>query len=71
MRSRWQAFLPVAMLAFGLIGLFALFEGNVGTLYRHRAMNVVAPIAVLAGPSLVALVFRIASLLAALRRPEA
>jgi hypothetical protein len=52
-RRRLDRVVPIAAIVIvGLVGL-ALGEGNVGTLYRHRAM-VIPPAAVLAGGGLVA-----------------
>lgn len=46
--------LPMALFVGGALTVFALAEGNVGTLYRHRAM-VIPFAAILASPGLVAL----------------
>ncbi len=51
-RTRWRMYLPLFVFTCGMLGLFALVEGNVGTLYRHRAITVVPTIAIFAGPSL-------------------
>ena len=59
-RRRWRAFLPAALFVLGTMLLFALFEGNVGTLYRHRAITVVPVLAILAAPGLTALRRRLA-----------
>ncbi len=53
-RRRWRDWFPVAFFSLVLFGLFALAEGNVGTLYRHRAFGVMPFAAILAGPTLVA-----------------
>ena len=58
-RARWRLLLPIVAYVAGLMGLFSLVEGNVGTLYRHRAVTVVAFVAVLAGPSLAAVASRL------------
>ena len=45
-RERWrELFLPVAF-GGGLVFIFSLIEGNVGTIYRHRAMLLVPAFAV-------------------------
>ena len=45
-RERWrELFLPVAF-GGGLVFVFSLIEGNVGTIYRHRAMLLVPAFAV-------------------------
>ena len=45
-RERWRdLFLPVAFCG-GLVFIFSLIEGNVGTIYRHRAMLLVPAFAV-------------------------
>ena len=52
-RRHWWALTPWALFIGGLLLVFTLAEGNVGTLYRHRSMLVPA-VAVLASPGLVA-----------------
>lgn len=51
-RSLWPSWTPLLLFVAGLLFIFALTEGNVGTLYRHRAM-VIPFVAVLAAPTLV------------------
>lgn len=51
-RAKWRLWLPLALFAVGLLLLLALVEGNVGTLYRHRAM-VIPAVAILASPTIV------------------
>jgi 4-amino-4-deoxy-L-arabinose transferase-like glycosyltransferase len=53
-RRRWTYFAPLVLTIGGLMLVLALAEGNVGTLFRHRAM-VIPFAASLASPSLVAL----------------
>src|SRR5262249_25367445 len=55
--ARWRSLLPIALFVCGVLLTLALAEGNVGTLYRHRAM--LTPwILLLAAPSLSSLVWR-------------
>jgi hypothetical protein len=56
-RRRWRSFLPAVLFIGGTMTIFALAEGNVGTLYRHRAM-VIPFVAVLASPAFALLLFR-------------
>jgi 4-amino-4-deoxy-L-arabinose transferase-like glycosyltransferase len=56
-RRRWSELAPLVFAIGGLILVLALAEGNVGTLFRHRAM-VIPFAASLASPSLVALWMR-------------
>jgi hypothetical protein len=56
-RQKWRALLPTVLFIGGTMMIFALAEGNVGTLYRHRAM-VIPFVAVLASPSFALLLFR-------------
>lgn len=51
-RERWQFLAPTAIFVAGSLGIFALVEGNVGTLFRHRAMVIPSTI-LLAAPTLV------------------
>jgi peptidoglycan/LPS O-acetylase OafA/YrhL len=37
-RRRWRVLAPIVLFVAGTLVIFALAEGNVGTLYRHRAM---------------------------------
>jgi 4-amino-4-deoxy-L-arabinose transferase-like glycosyltransferase len=53
-RRRWSYLAPLILAIGGLMLVLALAEGNVGTLFRHRAM-VIPFAASLASPSLVAL----------------
>jgi 4-amino-4-deoxy-L-arabinose transferase-like glycosyltransferase len=53
-RRRWSYLVPLIVTIGGLMLVLALAEGNVGTLFRHRAM-VIPFAASLASPSLVAL----------------
>ena len=57
-RARWRSLSPLFLYAGGVILVLALVEGNVGTLFRHRAMAIPATI-VLASPVLAELVARI------------
>lgn len=57
-RARWQRFGPPAAFVLAGLAVFALVEGNVGTLYRHRGMITPFVIA-LASPSLVAVIERV------------
>ncbi len=50
-RPRWSHLAPVVLFALGGFAILALAEGNVGTLYRHRAMFI-PWIFVLAAPAL-------------------
>jgi hypothetical protein len=67
-RMRWRLLAPIVTYVVGLMGLFSLVEGNVGTLYRHRAVTVVAFVAVLAGPALGPWVTRLGTSLGPSRR---
>lgn len=58
-RSEWRRYAPLAAFALGMLGVFALVEGNIGTLYRHRAVTVVPIFAALAGPGFLAAIARI------------
>jgi hypothetical protein len=51
LRSR---LLPIAVFAGAMFMIFALTEGNIGTLYRHRAMGVTPFVVLSASPALVA-----------------
>ncbi|MSQ37872.1 MAG: hypothetical protein EXR61_06125, partial [Chloroflexi bacterium] len=53
-RRHWWLLVPFALYVAGLLAVFTLAEGNVGTLYRHRSM-IIPAVAVLASPGLVAL----------------
>lgn len=57
---RWQL-LPHAAFVVAVLIAFVLFEGNVGTVFRHRAMTIGPVVAFLAAPSLVAVADRIAA----------
>jgi hypothetical protein len=50
-RARWQLHAPLVMFLLGTAGLMALAEGNVGTLFRHRAM-IIPGVLLLAAPVL-------------------
>jgi hypothetical protein len=51
-RQRWRVLAPTVLFVAGTVLIFALVEGNVGTLYRHRAM-VIPFVALLAAPTFV------------------
>ncbi|MBI3522182.1 MAG: glycosyltransferase family 39 protein [Chloroflexi bacterium] len=53
-RRRWRELVPFVIYAGGMYVVLALFEGNVGTLFRHRAM-LIPTVIVLGAPSLVLL----------------
>jgi hypothetical protein len=55
-RRRWRVLAPIVLFVAGTVLIFALAEGNVGTLYRHRAM-IIPFVALLAAPT-IASVFR-------------
>jgi Dolichyl-phosphate-mannose-protein mannosyltransferase len=55
-RARWRAFMPTLLFVGGTMFVLSLAEGNVGTLYRHRAM-VIPFVGVLASPAFALLVF--------------
>lgn len=50
-RRRWRLLLPLVLFVGGTVFIFALVEGNFGTLFRHRAMIIPAT-TILAGPTL-------------------
>jgi peptidoglycan/LPS O-acetylase OafA/YrhL len=50
-KSRWRSFIAPALSVAGLLLVFALVEGNAGTLFRHRGM-VVPLVALLASPTI-------------------
>lgn len=52
-RRRWAHLAPLVLAIGGLMLVFALAEGNIGTLFRHRAM-VIPFAAALASPSVIA-----------------
>jgi hypothetical protein len=56
-RHRWRALAPLGLFVGGTVLIFALAEGNVGTLYRHRAM-IIPFVIVLAAPALVQIIHR-------------
>lgn len=51
LRARWWLLLPLVVFVAGFTAAMALTEGNVGTLFRHRAM-IIPFVIVLAAPSL-------------------
>jgi len=53
-RLRWRLLAPLVLFIGGTVVILALAEGNVGTLYRHRAM-IMPFVAVLAAPTIVSL----------------
>jgi hypothetical protein len=55
-RQRWRTLLPTVLFIGGTMTIFTLAEGNVGTLYRHRAM-VIPFVAMLASPAFALLLF--------------
>lgn len=57
-RRQWRMMAPLVLFVMGVVTLLALAEGNVGTLFRHRAM-VIPATALLAAPTLVGLVDRV------------
>lgn len=57
-RRRWRAFAPLVLFVVGTLMVLALAEGNVGTLYRHRAM-VIPFVVVAASPGLVQLLEKV------------
>ncbi len=52
-RERWPLALPLAAFAIVTIALFVLTEGNVGTLIRHRTMNLAPVVIVFSAPAFV------------------
>ena len=54
-RRRWQSFLGPLLFVGGTLLIFALVQGNWGTLFRHRAM-VIPFVLVLAAPGAIALI---------------
>lgn len=50
-RHRWRTLAPTGLFVIGTVVILGLAEGNVGTLYRHRAM-VIPFVVVLAAPTL-------------------
>lgn len=50
-RSDWRRLAPMILYIVGILGLFSLVEGNVGTLFRHRA-TILPYVIVLAAPAL-------------------
>jgi hypothetical protein len=57
-RHRWRTLAPIVMFVCGTVLVLALAEGNVGTLYRHRAM-VIPFVALLAAPTIASLFSRV------------
>src|SRR5205823_7524413 len=53
-RKRWRTLAPITLFIAGTVVIFALAEGNVGTLYRHRAM-IIPFVALLAAPTIASL----------------
>lgn len=68
-RNRWWAYAPMLLIIVGALAVFTLFEGNVGTLFRHRAMIIPLTIA-LASPVLVGPIDRVMRNLPRLRRRD-
>jgi hypothetical protein len=56
-RRSWRSLVPVTLFTGGVLLVLVLAEGNVGTLYRHRAM-VIPFVIVLAAPTLASLLAR-------------
>jgi hypothetical protein len=56
-RRRWRTLAPLVLFVGGALLIFALAEGNVGTLYRHRAM-IIPFVIVLAAPVLIGVIYR-------------
>lgn len=56
-RTSWRLFGPTLLFVLGALAVFALVEGNVGTLFRHRAM-LIPPTILLAAPTLAGLARR-------------
>ena len=54
MRARWRTMAPPVLFVLGTLAIFALAEGNYGTLFRHRGM-VIPAVTVLAAPTFLAL----------------
>ena len=50
-RRTWRVLAPIVLFICATVLIFALAEGNVGTLYRHRAM-IIPFVIVLAAPAL-------------------
>lgn len=57
-RRRWRHFAHVLLFIFAIVGILALVEGNVGTLFRHRAM-VIPFVIILASPALASALARL------------
>ena len=55
---RWPELAPILVYIAGLLGILVLVEGNVGTLYRHRAMVIPLVLAV-SSPVIVTLATRV------------
>jgi hypothetical protein len=53
----WRETLPIVLYVAGVLGVFVLVEGNVGTLYRHRAM-VIPFVLMLVGPVAITFISR-------------
>jgi hypothetical protein len=56
-RRRWRILAPIVLFVSGTVLIFALAEGNVGTLYRHRAM-IIPFVALLSAPTIASLLLR-------------
>jgi hypothetical protein len=70
-RHRWRVLAPIVLFVGGTVLIFALAEGNVGTLYRHRAM-IIPFVAVIGAPTIAAFLggrFRRAPVPVTSRRP--
>ena len=66
-RRSWQRVAPVALMAGGVLLVLALVEGNVGTLFRHRAMAIPWVI-VIASPQLALILARLRSRVSPVRQ---
>ena len=53
-RSEWRRLAPILIYTGGVLAIFSLVEGNIGTLHRHRSM-LVPYVVMLASPGVIAL----------------